>query len=144
MNLAQKTTGKALRALIVEDSEKDAALLVRVLRDGGYEPTIECVDNVAALQAALWEHTWDIIFSDHDMPGFDSLGAFQVLKNSGLSIPFVIVSGGISDAVAAQAIQAGARAYIQKTNLTQVLTVVAHELQDPPAPRQPKRTGNAR
>ena len=143
MNLAQKTTGKALRALIVEDSEKDAALLVRVLRDGGYAPIIECVDNAAALQAALREHTWDIIFSDHDMPGFDSLGALQALKNSGLSIPFVIVSGGISDAVAAQVIQAGARAYIQKTNLTQLLTVVAHELQDPPAPRQPRRTGNA-
>ena len=144
MNLAQKTTGKALRALIVEDSEKDAALLVRVLRDGGYAPTIECVDNVAALRAALREHTWDIIFSDHDMPGFDSLGALQVLKNTGLSIPFVIVSGGISDAVAAQVIQAGARAYVQKANLTQLLAVVAHELQDPPAPRQPKRTGNAR
>ena len=65
------------------------------------------------------------------MPGFDSLGALQALKSSGLNIPFVIVSGGISDAVAAQVIQAGARAYIKKTNLTQLLTVVARELQEP-------------
>ena len=143
MNLAQKTTGKALRALIVEDSEKDATLLVRALRDGGYEPIIECVDNAAALQAALREHAWDIIFSDHDMPGFDSLGALQALKNSGLSIPFVIVSGGISDAVAAQVIQAGARAYIKKTNMTQLLAVVAHELQEPQASHQTKPSGNA-
>ena len=139
MNLAQKTTGKALRALIVEDSEKDAALLVRVLRDGGYAPTVECVDNAAALQAALREHAWDIIFSDHDMPGFDSLGALRALKNSGLNIPFVIVSGGISDAVAAQVIQAGARAYIKKTNLTQLLVVVAHELQESQASNKAKR-----
>lgn len=138
MNLAQKTTGKALRALIVEDSEKDAALLVRVLRDGGYAPTTECVDNAAALQAALQKHTWDIIFSDHDMPGFDSLGALQALKSSGLNIPFVIVSGGISDAVAAQVLQAGARAYIKKTNLTQLLTVVEHELQEPSSPTSNK------
>ena len=128
MNLVQKTTGKALRALIVEDSEKDAALLVRVLRDGGYEPTIECVDSAAAMQVALQKYPWDIIFSDHDMPGFDSLGALKTLQGSGLNVPFIIVSGGISDAVAAEVVRAGALAYIKKSNLPQLLSVVEHAL----------------
>ena len=128
MNQAQKTTGKPLWVLIVEDSEKDAVLLVRVLRDGGYTPTIECVDSAAAMQDALQKHAWDIIFSDHDMPGFDSLGALKTLQGSGLNIPFIIVSGGISDAVAAEVLRAGALAYIKKSNLPQLLSVVKHAL----------------
>ena len=45
--------GVPLRVLLVEDSEDDALLLVRMLRKGGYDPAWERVDTAAAMEAAL-------------------------------------------------------------------------------------------
>ncbi len=44
---------KPLRALIVEDSEDDALLLVHELQRGGYTPIFERVETAAAMTAAL-------------------------------------------------------------------------------------------
>jgi len=41
-----------LRVLMVENSEDNVFLLLRVLRRGGYEVVYEIVDNPAAMRAA--------------------------------------------------------------------------------------------
>ena len=46
---------KAIKILIVEDSEDDAKLAMRALRHGGFIPTYLRVENVEALRAAF-EH----------------------------------------------------------------------------------------
>jgi len=55
---------KPLSALIVEDSEQDAALLVRELRRGGYDLSFDRVETPDAMSAALDRRTWDIVLSD--------------------------------------------------------------------------------
>ena len=47
--------GMLLRVLLVEDSEDDALLLVRMLRRGGYDPAWERVETPATMEAALDE-----------------------------------------------------------------------------------------
>ena len=47
--------GKPLRALLVEDSENDAMLLLRELRRGGYEPDYERVHTPEGMERALAE-----------------------------------------------------------------------------------------
>ncbi len=44
---------KPLRALIVEDSEDDALLVIRELERGGYVTTFERVETAEAVTAAL-------------------------------------------------------------------------------------------
>jgi hypothetical protein len=53
-----------LRVLIIEDSEDDAALMVRELNHGGYDVAFERVDTPAGL-LGTFEREWDLVLCDH-------------------------------------------------------------------------------
>ena len=120
--------GKPLRALIVEDSEDDVALLLEELQRGGYEPAYECVDTPAAMSAALTREPWDIIMSDYTLPHFSAPAALAVLKDHSLDIPFIIVSGALGEEVMAAAMNAGAHDYIRHENLARLVPAIEREL----------------
>src|SRR6266513_4858192 len=119
---------KPLRVLIVEDSENDALLLVRRLERSGFELAWNRVETVEGLRTALVDQTWDIAFSDHSMPRCRSRDAMAIVKEQGLDIPFVILSGAISEEEAVAAMQAGAVDYVRKDNLARLIPVVEREL----------------
>ena len=120
-----------LRVLLVEDSEDDALLLVRMLRRGGYDPAWERVDTPAAMEAALDGGSWDLIISDHSMPAFSSLAALGLLRHKGfVDLPFIIVSGRIGEDAAVSAMKAGAHDYLMKDNLARLNSAIDRELRD--------------
>jgi PleD family two-component response regulator len=119
-----------LRVLIIEDSEDDALLLLRALQRGGYAPTYTRVDTPAALQAALDREDWDIVISDYSMPHFSGLGALTLVKERGLDLPFLLVSGTIGEESAVAAMRAGAHDYLMKDNLARLAPAVARELHE--------------
>ncbi len=121
--------GKPLRVLIVEDSEDDALLLLRELRRG-YEPAYERVDTPEAMRAALAGQTWDVIISDYVMPRFSGLDALKLLQESGIDLPFIIVSGKIGEDIAVEAMKAGANDYIMKGNLSRINPAIEREFRD--------------
>lgn len=121
---------KALRVLIVEDSEDDALLLLNELRHSGYAPVFERVENAAAMKAALAEKQWDIIISDHTLPEFSGLAALAVLKESGLDLPFLLVSGMIGEEKAVKAMKAGAHDYIMKDNYARLAPAIDRALRE--------------
>jgi PAS domain S-box-containing protein len=123
--------GNPLRVLLVEDSEDDALLLVRMLRRGGYDPVWERVDTPAAMEAALHGGSWDLIISDHSMPAFSSLAALGLLRRKGfVDVPFIIVSGRIGEDAAVSAMKAGAQDYLMKDNLARLNSAIERELRD--------------
>ena len=119
-----------LRVLVVEDSEDDAALLIRTLHKGGYEPTWEQVETAATMSAALEDEAWDLVISDYVLPQFSALDALQLLRERQLDLPFFVVSGHISEETAAAAMKAGARDYLMKNNLTRLVPAIERELRD--------------
>lgn len=119
-----------LQVLIVEDSEDDAVLVVRELRRSGYDPTFERVDTPEAMVRALQRQGWDIVIADYSMPRFDGLAALALVQETGLDIPFIIVSGNIGEDVAVAAMRAGAQDYLMKDNLARLGAAVRRELQE--------------
>ena len=93
METTPKTTN--LRALLVDDSELDAELLVRELQNSGYTVTHQRVDTAQAMQAALAQAPWDLVISDYKMPRFGGMQALELVKASGLDLPFILVSGAV-------------------------------------------------
>ncbi len=130
---------KPLRILIVEDSEDDALLLLRELRRGGYEPVSERVDAPEAMRAALEGKQWDIVVSDYLMPHFSGLAALEILQESGLDLPFIILSGNIGEDIAVGAMRAGAHDYIIKGNLARLIPAVERELREAESRRERSR-----
>jgi signal transduction histidine kinase len=116
--------------LIVEDSEDDAALLLRELRRGGFDVIHQRVDTPAAMTYAIDSQKWDLVISDHSMPHFTGIDALHVLRAKGSRIPFIFVSGTIGEETAVSALKDGAQDYLMKTNLKRLVTAVQRELRE--------------
>jgi len=122
--------GTPLRALVVEDSEDDMLLLVSELRRGGYDVSHQRVELGETMQAALTGQVWDVVLADCRMPHFSAPEALQVLKESGLDLPFIIVSGTIGEETAVACMKAGAHDYLLKGNLTRLCAAVEREVRE--------------
>lgn len=131
-----------LRVLVVEDSEFDAKMLVRLLDRGGYATAYERVQTADDMTRALVEKQWDLILSDYNLPGFNATLALQLLQATRLDIPFIIVSGGIGEDIAVAAMKSGASDYLMKGNLARLVPAVERELRDA-AVRQARRRAEA-
>ena len=122
--------GTPLRVLMIEDSEDDAALLVRELRRGDYDVQFQRVDLSDTLKSALEMDKWDLIISDYSMPHFSGTDALRLLRARGSDVPFILVSGTIGEETAVDALKDGAHDYVMKTNLKRLLPSVQRALRE--------------
>jgi signal transduction histidine kinase len=119
---------KLLRVLFVEDSEDDAHLLLRELQHSEYEIEYERVETRAAMKQALLNEEWDIILCDYNLPQFNAMIALETLKESGLDIPFLVVSGTIEEESAVTALKAGAHDFIVKGRFARLVPAMEREM----------------
>jgi diguanylate cyclase (GGDEF)-like protein len=131
--------GEALRVLLVEDSEDDALLLTRELQRGGYAPETARVSSASELSTALREREWDVIITDHNMPGFGSQEALQIIRDAAVETPIIIVSGSIGEDIAVASMKAGAHDYIMKGNLARLVPAVKREVREADTRRAHRR-----
>jgi two-component system sensor histidine kinase UhpB len=129
-----------LQVLIIEDSEDDAALLEITLQRAGYEPSCYRVEAPEALKAALVQREWDLVISDYRLPRFDGLRALAMVRERGLDLPFIIVSGYITEETAVAAMKAGAHDYVMKDNLARLGPAVQRELREVQVRRERRRS----
>jgi two-component system sensor histidine kinase UhpB len=128
-----------LRALIVEDSDDDAELLLRQLRKASYSLEYEITDNEAQFKSALDKQEWDIIISDYVLPNISGLEILKILRERKSEIPCLIVSGKIDDETAVTAMKSGAKDYIMKTNLNRLGPAIERELSEADIRRENKQ-----
>jgi PAS domain S-box-containing protein len=119
---------RPLKVLIVEDNPADAELLVRELRRAGFEPEWKRVDTEAAYLEHLHDGL-DLVLSDYQMPQFSGLRALELLNQSGLEVPLIIVSGTIGEDTAVAAMKQGAADYLIKDRLTRLGSAINHALE---------------
>lgn len=105
-----------LRILIVEDDLTDAELLLRALRKTSYEPVHTRVETEQQFRDALADNP-EIVLSDYNLPGFSGLQALEILRESRPDIPFILISGGISEEQAVEVMRLGADDYLIKDRM---------------------------
>ncbi|NLI75149.1 MAG: response regulator [Candidatus Riflebacteria bacterium] len=132
-----------LRLLLVEDSESDAALVVRLLARAGFAVQERRVETAADLRTALAAQPWDVIISDYQLPSFDAPAALAILQETGLDIPFIVVSGQIGEEIAVAMMKAGAADYLMKDRLPRLAPAVERELREAAIRRERRRMGEA-
>jgi PAS domain S-box-containing protein len=114
-----------LKVLLVEDRESDALLILNELKRAGFEPEWHRVENEPDYLAAL-DTIPELILADYALPQFDALRALELLRQRGLDIPLIIVSGSIGEDIAVQALQDGAADYLLKDRLGRLGQAVNH------------------
>jgi DNA-binding response OmpR family regulator len=125
--------------LIVEDNERDAAMLTRELNRAGYDVQSERVETAAALDAALDRQSWDIVLSDYSMPLFSATAALAQVRERGFDMPFIIVSGTIGEETAVAAMRAGANDFMSKAAMARLLPAIDRELREAAARAERKK-----
>ncbi|HEY9046398.1 MAG TPA: HAMP domain-containing sensor histidine kinase [Ohtaekwangia sp.] len=106
-----------LKILLIEDIPEDVELMSMALRKAGLNFHIRQVDTQDEFMQALDEYKADIILSDHATPQFNSLEALSMARKVNPAVPFIVVSGGVSEALAASFIRQGVNDYVLKSDL---------------------------
>jgi diguanylate cyclase (GGDEF)-like protein len=142
MSVDASGAARPLRLLLIEDSERDAAHVQLTLRRGGWAPDIRRVETKDEMTAALRDASWDAIVSDYHLPRFSAPEALAVVREAGLDIPFIVVSGAIGEDTAVRLMQSGASDYLLKDRMTRLTAALEREL-DQARERRAKRRANA-
>ncbi|MBI3272399.1 MAG: response regulator [Planctomycetes bacterium] len=120
--------GTPLRILHVEDSEDDAFLVQRELSLAGFEPSVTRVDTLAALRLALEGGSFDAVFCDYALPGFEGSTALPIVRAWNPDLPFIFLSGTCGEETAIDALKAGATDYVMKHRLARLGPVLRRAL----------------
>lgn len=117
-----------LRVLILEDQADDMELMLRELRREGFTPVWECVQTEKDYLECLQTTSFDVILADYSLPQFDAVRALSLVRERTEDVPFIIVSGSISEEVAVHCMKHGATDYLLKDRLGRLGPAVTQAL----------------
>ncbi len=133
---------QTLRVLLLEDCQDDARLILHELRHAGFEPTGDRVETEPEFIAQLGTAP-DIILADYNLPQFDALRALDMVRQRGLDVPVIIVTGALGDEAAVECVKRGAADYLLKDRLARLGQAVTHALDQKQARDERRRTEEA-
>lgn len=122
---------RPLRILLVEDNADDALLLERHLRKYGFKPSLRRVETPSEMTEVLnGPELPEIILADYNLPEFSGMEALAMAQASGLDLPFIMLSGVMTETTAVESMRAGAHDYVTKQNLARLVPAVERELRE--------------
>ncbi len=106
-----------LQVLLLEDNTQDVELIERELSKTGLIFSLVNVCTREDFARALESPNVDLILADYSLPQFDGMTALRMACQLVPHIPFVIVTGSVSEEVAVECMKAGAADYVLKERL---------------------------
>lgn len=113
-------TKGTLKILSLEDLEDDFALISHCLKKAGFNLEARRVDTRNEFITELDAFTPDVILCDHSLPQFNSVDALEIFRSRKLMIPFILVTGAVSEEFAVRTLKLGADDYVLKSNLNRL------------------------
>jgi signal transduction histidine kinase len=115
---------KDLKVLVLEDIDEDLELIKYTLTKAGIKCDTRRVDTKEEFIHALEEYPADVILSDHALPQFNSAEALRICRGHGINIPFILVTGAVSEEFAVNSLKQGADNYVLKSNLARLPSAI--------------------
>jgi two-component system cell cycle sensor histidine kinase/response regulator CckA len=119
-----------LKVLHLEENAADAKLVLSILEGDGIACESMRVDSRGAFESALQGCHFDVIISDFSLPSFEGLSALAIARRNCPQVPFIFVSGTISEKSAMTTLQHGATDYILKQRLARLPAAVRRALDE--------------
>ena len=118
-----------LNVLMLEDNPDDVLLIKRELARAGFETVAYVVQTEAEYLAALSSEI-DIVLADHNLPGYDAVRALAATRERNLDVPFILISGVLSEEIAVEMMKRGAADYLLKDRLSRLGVAVQNALEE--------------
>ncbi len=116
------------KILLVEDDLIDVEIIKKHLERSGMKFRMNAVSDEDRFMQAITCDTFDIILADHSLPKLTSLDILRVCKKQNSNVPFILVSGTVSEEVAVNAIKEGADDYVLKENLMRLPSAIRNAI----------------
>ncbi len=113
---------------MLEDLQDDVGLIERTLRKEGMNFSAKRVDSQDEFTSSLREFQPDVILSDHALPQFNSLEALKICRKQAVHIPFILVTGTVSEEFAVSCLKQGADDYVLKSNMVRLPSAILNAL----------------
>jgi len=98
--------------LIVDDDASTLGSLARAFRLAGHEATV--CDNANRALELVKSQPFDMMLSDVVMPGKDGIALLEELRNLGITLPVVMISGQATIDMAVRSTRLGASDFLEK------------------------------
>lgn len=128
-----------LKILILEDSQEDVLMVERTLKKEKMQFSLYQVDDKDEYVKGLNSIKPDVILSDHTLPQFNSVEALEICQRIGVNVPFILVTGTVSEEFAVTCLKNGADNYVLKGNLSRLPMAITAALQQREAERNRKQ-----
>ena len=125
----EKDTNK-LRALVVEDEPADVELVLRALRKAGFDASGDIAQTAEEFTEQVRANSYDVILADFKLPAWNGMESVEVLRQEGLDVPVIVVSGSLGELTAVECIKQGAADYVLKDNLARLPESVRRALRE--------------
>src|SRR5260370_6913772 len=122
---------KPLRALIIEHSPLDIELLERELASS-FDLCPGLAGTLKDVEGLLNNAGWDIILSDHNLPGWTGMQALALVQERKLDIPFILVTGALGEEQAIEYFRRGITDYVLKHRLELLPAAASPPFEEPP------------
>ena len=117
-----------LKVLCLEDDDVDFEIINMELIKSGMEVNTKMVDTRQSFLEELITFQPDVILSDHSLPQFNSIEALEICRTEKTHVPFILVTGAVSDEFAVSCIKRGADDYVLKSNLSRLPSAIRNAL----------------
>ena len=119
-----------MRILLLEDNPADAELIEHELRGTLSGFVLKRVDSGEDFSKELLEFSPDLILSDYDLPRYSGILALSEAKKTCPDVPFILVTGAVTEDRAIEVLTSGARDYVLKNRLHRLVPAVQRALEE--------------
>ena len=136
-------TARKLRLVVVEDNPSDVELVKHALIKGGFDAECTVVQRAEDFRNALHGSGYEIVLADYSLPAWNGLETVEILRQEGVDVPVIVVSGALGDMRAVECIKQGAADYVLKDHLLRLPDAVRRALREKKLRDDRARTGTA-
>jgi two-component system cell cycle sensor histidine kinase/response regulator CckA len=119
-----------LRIIHIEDSPEDVELIRLSLQREGFVPEVRRVETRAELFDVLTREVCDVILADYTLPGFNGIQALEIARSLKPEVPFIFVSGTITEETAVETLRNGATDYLLKDRPARLAAAIRRALEE--------------
>ena len=120
---------KPIKILFLEDTSSDVDLMKYELKKGNIDFVSIWVETEGAFSEALRNFSPDVILIDYSLPSFDGMKAFKLVRETGVKVPFILVTGNISEQLALDCLSEGVDDFILKSSLGRIPEAVKRAIE---------------
>jgi signal transduction histidine kinase len=119
-----------LHFILVEDNPLDVELVRHELQKAGFQFTSAAVETPLAFAREVRRRRPDVVLADYSLPQWSGMEALAVLRQEGIDVPLILVSGMLGEETAVECIKNGATDYVLKRALARLPVAIRRALHE--------------